>query len=59
MPEDDTYVYLASIWATPELDLDGDVVDCFIENTPEANPEAWDAKTYWPESALAILKEKA
>ena len=25
IPEDDTYVYLASTWATPELQIDGHV----------------------------------
>ena len=32
------------------------VIDCYIEDTPEANPEGWDANTQWPESALKILR---
>lgn len=50
--QDDTYTFLSSIWATPELDCDGDVVPCwrYEDDTP-----GWDSGTYWPESALAIL----
>lgn len=51
VPEDDTYTYLASNWATPELDLDGDVQDCWRW----AEGSGWDAGTYWPESALLIV----
>src|ERR1700757_1056849 len=38
--EDETYVYLASTWATPKLDLDGYVIDCWIwkKDSPD-----WDA----------------
>lgn len=49
--EDDTYTYLSSTWATPELDMDGEVIDCFVMNS-ECE---WNAETYWPESALKIL----
>jgi hypothetical protein len=50
--EKDTYVYLASTWATPELSLDGDVIDCWtwMDETP-----GWDSDTYWPPEALAVL----
>lgn len=52
VPADDTYTYLASNWAIPELELDGAVEDCFVfmDESP-----GWDSGTYWPESALAIL----
>lgn len=50
--QDDTYVYLASSWATPELELDGEPQDCFL---PMNEAPDWDSKTYWPDSALAIL----
>jgi hypothetical protein len=46
--------YLMSTWATPEIDLDGEVLDCWVLQS-EA-PEPWDANTRWPESALAILR---
>lgn len=48
----DDYTYLASTWATPELDIDGDVTPCF---KMEADTD-WGSDTKWPESALTILK---
>lgn len=51
-----TYVYLASTWAVPELDLDGDVVDCFLM---EPDASGWGARTYWPDSAVAMLAAKS
>lgn len=57
IPREDTYTYLASIWATPELEMDGGVQDCFIMET-EARQRWGDidfAKLYWPQSALDIL----
>ena len=51
---DDTYVYLASTWATPELEMDDTVVACFKMQSQTPN---WDASTYWPESARSILAE--
>lgn len=53
IPREQTYVYLASTWATPELEIDGDREDCFIM---ESDSPGWDSKTYWPDEALAILK---
>ena len=50
--EEDTYTFLASTWATPEIDLDGDVQDCFVMKDSTEN---WNSGTYWPDSALAIL----
>lgn len=49
---DDTYTYLSSCWATPQIDIDGEEIDCWLlkSQTP-----GWDADTLWPESALAIL----
>lgn len=50
-PLEDGSGYLASTWATPQLYLDGDSVDCWIwEHETE-----WDADTRWPQSALDIL----
>ena len=49
---DDTYTYLASTWATPELKLDGQVEDCY---KMQSEVPGWDARTYWPEEALAIV----
>lgn len=56
VPAEDTYTYLASIWAIPELALgEGDWSagdDCWRwkDETP-----GWDSDTYWPQSALDIL----
>lgn len=55
VPKEDTYTYLASTWATPELDLDGIRMDCY---KMQSETSTWDARTYWPESALKILKQK-
>jgi hypothetical protein len=52
IPEDDAYVYLASRWATPELEIDGETIDCYVM---ESEAPDWGAKTYWPQSALDIL----
>lgn len=52
-PDFDSYTYLASTWATPELEIDGDVVECY--RMKHEVPD-WGASTKWPESALAILK---
>ena len=51
-PHHEAYTYLASTWATPELDIDGDRVDCF---RMETEVPGWGSSTKWPESALAIL----
>jgi hypothetical protein len=54
IPKEDTYTYLSSTWAVPELDMDGDVVDCF---KMQSELPDWDNDTYWPESALKILSD--
>lgn len=52
VPAEDTYVYLASTWAEPEIEIDGEVEDCYLmeDQTP-----GWDSSTYWPEEARALL----
>lgn len=52
VPHDETYVYLASTWATPELEIDGETIDCY---RMESETPGWDSDTYWPESARALL----
>ena len=51
-PDMESYTYLASTWAEPELEIDGERMKCFRmeDDTPK-----WDEKTKWPESALFIL----
>jgi len=59
IPQDETYVYLASIWATPELEMDGLRQDCYIME--EDLPAEWEedpAYIYWPKSALDILNDR-
>ena len=51
--KEDTYVYLASTWATPELEVGGEVMDCFRY---QKDSPGWGAETYWPEEALRILE---
>ncbi len=53
IPREETYTYLSSSWATPELEIDGLIVSCF---KMESETPGWDCDTYWPESALAILR---
>ena len=52
VPEEEAYTFLASTWATPEIEIDGERMPCF--RLASATP-GWDAKTYWPPEALAIL----
>jgi hypothetical protein len=54
-PSED-YTYLASTWARPELEIDGEIVDCF---RMESEAPSWDSGTRWPESAIKILRGEA
>ena len=51
-PDSESYTFLHSTWATPELDMDGDVVECWRY---EKDSPGWNAGTKWPQSAIAIL----
>lgn len=53
VPENETYTFLASTWAVPELELDGVVEPCY---KMEREVPGWSSSTYWPESALTILR---
>jgi hypothetical protein len=54
VPKDRTYTFLASNWATPEIEIGGVVESCYVmkDDSP-----GWDSGTYWPPEALAILSE--
>lgn len=52
VPQEDTCVYLASNWATPELNVDGEVMDCY---KMQSETPGWDSDTYWPEEARKEL----
>ena len=51
-PNMEDYTYLASTWATPEIEIDGDIQDCF---KMQSEVPDWDSLTKWPRSALDIL----
>ena len=50
-PIGDNYTYLCSIWATPELEMDGVLEDCWRYQ----DETEWDEHTKWPASALKIV----
>ncbi len=52
VPQEETYTYLSSNWATPELEIDGEIIDCWIY---EDDSPGWDSGTYWPQEALDII----
>ena len=51
-PVKDTYTYLSSTWATPQIRIDGYEIDCY---RMEHEAPGWNAYTKWPKSALRIL----
>jgi hypothetical protein len=51
-PKEETYTYLASTWATPILEIDGEEIPCF---KMQSETPGWDSSTYWPEEARAAL----
>lgn len=53
VPQEDTYTYLSSCWATPELEVDGVLMDCYKMSSEVPD---WHSGTYWPQSALDILE---
>ena len=53
LPVTDSYTYLSSTWAVPELMLDGDTVPCY---KMQSEVPDWGSGTKWPQSALNILK---
>ena len=61
--EEDTYTYLASSGATPVLrrntELGYEDIPCFLvpeELEDNDHRKSWGPSTYWPDSALAIIK---
>lgn len=49
------YTFLASTWAVPELDVDGDIIPCY---KMQHEVPKWGAGTKWPKSAIRILEGK-
>ncbi|MGB2578189.1 hypothetical protein AAIR98_000882 [Elusimicrobium simillimum] len=54
-PTMDEYTYLASTWATPEIDIDGEIFECY---KMQSQAPKWGPQTKWPKSALKILKKR-
>ncbi len=54
-PVQDDYTYLASTWAVPELEVDGDLIPCY---KMQSEVPGWDAGTKWPKSALEIVNSQ-
>lgn len=52
-PDKKSHTFLASTWATPEIEIGGEFFDCYVM---ESKTE-WDAYTKWPDSALSILSD--
>lgn len=53
-PVFDGDTYLGSNWAVPELEIDGEIIECYVM----ASQTEFNANTIWPQSALEILKEE-
>ena len=55
-PNHDGYICVASTWATPELEINGEFIPCFIMENDV--PKEWGDNLMflnWPESALKII----
>lgn len=51
-PVTDSYTYLSSTWAVPELELEGNIIPCY---KMQSEVPDWHEDTKWPQSALDIL----
>lgn len=52
--KEDTYTFLASTWATPQIVVGGKTYECY---KMQFELPDWNAETYWPESARNILAD--
>lgn len=52
----DPWTFLASTWAVPELNVDGEIIPCYIMESKNVN--GWHEETRWPQSALDILNKE-
>ncbi len=50
--KDDTYVFLAGTWAVPEIEIDGEISQCY---RMKSETPGWDSDTYWPDEAASII----
>ena len=51
-PNMNDYTYLASTWATPQIEIEDEIIDCYKMKSKVPD---WDAYTKWPKSALDLL----
>jgi len=56
VPEEDTYVYLCSNWATPVLRFGDEDIECYVMETEDL-VDNWEDVGYWPETALTIYSD--
>lgn len=54
-PDYESYTFLASTWAEPELEINGEREYCY---KMQSETPGWDSDTKWPDSALKILNEE-
>ena len=52
-PVMDSYTFLASTWAVPELSIDDVEIPCY---RMESETPGWGSDTKWPRSAIEILE---
>jgi hypothetical protein len=55
-PADTEFIWLASAWGIPTLEINGETAVPCWRWTDETS---WDGSTYWPAAALAILRAGA
>lgn len=53
-PASEGGTYLSSTWAVPELEIDDERFPCW---RPQSEVPEWGSDTFWPDEALAILKQ--
>lgn len=53
VPKEETYTYLASTWAQPELSTKNGTFPCWLMESETG----WDENTYWPDSSRAIFDQ--
>lgn len=54
IPSSDYPPYLSSNWATPQLRVDDEYIDCY---KMQSEVPDWGADTFWPDSARKIFNE--
>jgi hypothetical protein len=50
---DESYTFLQSFWAAPQIEMDGERIDCWRYADDGCG---WDSDTFWPAEAKALLE---